>query len=162
MILCLVRLGLRAKEVADLTLDDVDWRAATIRVANTKGRRTSLLPLPKAVGQALATYLRRSRPSTADRHVFVRHFFPIGAPLRSANVICAVQKAFDRSGLDVPSRGAHTLRHTAATEMVRAGVSLKAVADVLRHRSIDTAAIYTKIDVPRLREVALPWPEVPR
>jgi len=160
MIVCLALLGLRAKEVADLTLDDIDWRAATIAIASNKVRRTSVLPLPKPVGRAIATYLRTQRPVTSARQVFVRHVIPVGQPLRSANVVCAVQKAFQRAGLDVPSRGAHTLRHTAATEMVRAGVSLKAVADVLRHRSIDTTAIYTKVDLPRLRDVALPWPTV--
>jgi site-specific recombinase XerD len=96
---------------------------------------------------------------TAVRQVFVRHFAPIGAPLTSAVVTRAVQRAFHRSGLEVASRGAHTLRHTAATAMVRAGVSLKAVADVLRHRSLDTTALYTKVDLPRLRDVARPWPE---
>jgi site-specific recombinase XerD len=160
MILCLARLGLRAKEVADLTLDNIDWRAGTITIASSKVRRTSVLPLPKPVGSAIAVYLRKQRPPTSARQVFVRHFVPVGKPLRSANVVCAVQKAFQRTGLNVPSQGAHTLRHTAATEMVRAGVSLKAIADVLRHRSIDTTAIYTKVDLPRLREVALPWPEV--
>ncbi len=160
MVLCLAHLGLRAKEVAELTLDDIDWRAGTVTIARSKARRASVLPLPKSVGGAIATYLRQSRPPTSVRHVFVRHFFPLGAPLRSANVTAAVQHGIHRSGLVVLSRGAHTLRHTAATEMVRGGVSLKAVADVLGHRSIDTTAIYTKVDLGRLREVTLPWPEV--
>jgi site-specific recombinase XerD len=160
MIMCLTHLGLRAKEVADLTLDDIDWRAGTVTIRSSKVRRTSVLPLPKPVGRAIMTYLRKQRPATSARQVFVRWMVPVGRPLRSANVTCAVQKAFKRSGLNVPSQGAHTLRHTVATEMVRAGVSLKEIADVLRHRSIDTTAIYTKVDLPRLREVALPWPEV--
>ena len=160
MILCLAQLGLRAKEVADLTLDDIDWRAGTITVRSSKVRRSSMLPLPTPVGRAITAYLRKQRPTTSARQVFVRHLVPVGKPLRSVNVICAVQKAFQRCGLDVPSQGAHTLRHTAATEMVQAGVTLKAVADVLRHRSIDTTAIYTRIDLSRLREVALPWLEV--
>src|SRR5213596_3146986 len=148
MLMCLAYLGLRAKEVAELSLDAIDWRVGTITIATSKARRASV------------AYLRHGRPPTLERHVFVRHFVPVGAALRSANVVGAVQRAFRRAKLDVPSRGAHTLRHTAATEMVRAGVSLKAVADVLRHRSIDTTAIYTTVDLPRLREVALPWPEV--
>jgi len=160
IVLCLAHLGLRAKEVAELTLDNIDWRAGTVTIAMSKARRASVLPLPNSVGRAIATYLRQSRPPTSIRQVFVRHFFPLGAPLRSANVTTAVQHAIHRSGLAVPSRGAHTLRHTAATEMVRAGASLKAVADVLRHCSIDTTAIYTKVDLSPLREVALPWPEV--
>ena len=160
MLLCLASLGLRAKEVAGLSLDDIDWRGGTITIAISKARRASALPLPAPVGRAITAYLRCGRPPTRERHVFVRHFPPMGAPLSSAVVVQAVQRAFRRAKLDVPSRGAHTLRHTAATEMVRAGVGLKAVADVLRHRSIDTTAIYTKVDLPRLREVALPWPEV--
>ena len=159
MVLCLAQLGLRAKEVAELTLDDIDWRAGTVTIARSKARRASVLPLPKSIGRAIVTYLQQSRPPTPVRRVFVRHLFPLGAPLRSVNVTNAVQHAIHRSGLAVLSRGAHTLRHTAATEMVRAGVSLKAVADVLGHRSIDTTAIYTKLDLARLREVALPWPE---
>jgi site-specific recombinase XerD len=160
MLLCLASLGLRAKEVAELSLEAIDWRAGTITIAISKARRASVLPLPAQVGRAVAAYLRRGRPLTSARHVFVRHYVPVGAPLRSAVVVQAVQRAFRRAKLEVPSRGAHTLRHTAATEMIRAGVSLKAVADVLRHRSLDTTIIYTRVDLPRLREVALPWPEV--
>jgi site-specific recombinase XerD len=159
MLLCLASLGLRAKEVAELSLDAIDWRAGMLTIATSKARRAHRLPLPAGVGRAIATYLRSGRPVTAVRQVFVRHFAPIGAPLTSAVVTRAVQRAFHRSGLEVASRGAHTLRHTAATAMVRAGVSLKAVADVLRHRSLDTTALYTKVDLPRLRDVARPWPE---
>ncbi len=115
MILCLARLGLRAKEVADLTLDDIDWRAGTLTIRKSKVHRSSMLPLPKPVGRALTAYLRTQRPITVARQVFVRHLAPMGAPLRSRAVTGAVQKAFLRAGLDVPSRGAHTLRHTAAT-----------------------------------------------
>jgi site-specific recombinase XerD len=160
MLLCLARLGMRAKEVAGLRLDDIDWSAGTIVIPVSKGRRASVLPLPRRVGTAIAAYLRRGRPATSHRFVFVRHLFPVGAPLRSATVTHAVARAFDRAAVAAPSRGAHALRHTAATSMVRAGASLKAVADVLRHRSIDTTVIYTAVDVRRLREVALPWPGV--
>jgi site-specific recombinase XerD len=159
MLVCLASLGLRAKEVAELSLDAIDWRAGTLTVATSKTRRAHRLPLPTPVGRAIATYLRSGRPRTTVRRVFVRHLAPIGAPLTSTVVIGAVRRAFLRSGLDVASRGAHTLRHTAATAMVRAGVSLKAVADVLGHRSLDTTALYTKVDLPRLRDVARPWPE---
>lgn len=158
MLVCLASLGLRAKEVAELSLDAIDWRAGTLTIATSKARRAHRLPLPATVGRAIATYLRFGRPATAVRRVFVRHLPPIGAPVTSAVVIGAVRRAFLRSALDVASRGAHTLRHTAATHMVRAGVSLKAVADVLGHRSLDTTALYTKVDLPRLREVARPWP----
>ena len=124
MLACLASLGLRAKEVAELSLDAIDWRAGTLTIATSKARRASVLPLPAHVGRAIAAYLRHGRPSTPVRHVFVRHFVPIGAPIRSAIVVNAVQRAFRRAKLEVPSRGAHTLRHTAATEMIRAGVSL--------------------------------------
>ncbi len=160
MLLCLAHLGLRAKEVARLRLDDIDWSAGTIAISVSKGRRASVLPLPRRVGRAIAAYLRRGRPPTWHRFVFVRHLAPVGTPLSSASVTHAVARAFERAAVAAPSRGAHALRHTAATSMVRAGASLKAVADVLRHRSIDTTAIYTAVDVRRLREVALPWPEV--
>ena len=160
MVSCMAGLGLRAGEVAALLLDDVDWRAGTLRVGRGKERRASFLPLPTRVGRALVGYLRHGRPQTDDRHMFVRHQLPVGQPLSSAAVTAAVRLAFTRARLTVPFKGAHVLRHTAATHMVRAGASLKQVADVLRHRSLETAAIYAKVDLATLAEVALPWPEV--
>jgi site-specific recombinase XerD len=160
MLLCLARLGLRAKEAAELSFDDVDWRAGTITIATSKARRAGVLPLPDQVGRAIARYVRFGRPATSARRIFVRHFFPVGGVLTSAVVTRTAGRAFRRAGLVVPSAGAHTLRHTAATAMVHAGASLKAVADVLRHRSLDTTAIYTHVDLVRLRAVALAWPEV--
>jgi integrase len=153
-------MGLRAGEVAALLLDDLDWRAGTLQVRRGKERRTSLLPLPAPVGRALVGYLRHGRPRTRDRHVFVRHQLPVGQPMGSPAVVAAVRQAFMRSGLETPFKGAHVLRHTAATRMVRAGTSLKAVADILRHRNLETTMIYVKVDLPKLAEVALPWPEV--
>jgi site-specific recombinase XerD len=158
MTLCMAQMGLRAGEVAALSLDDIDWRAGTLRLARGKERRTSVLPLPAKVGRAMVSYLRNGRPPTRDRRVFVRHQAPLGEPLTSSSVTAVVRCAFVRAGL--PSQGAHVLRHTAATRMVRAGASLKEVADVLRHRSIDTVMIYTKLDLTTLAEVAQPWPEV--
>jgi integrase len=153
-------LGLRACEVAALSLDDLDWRVGTLRVSRGKERRASVLPLPARVGRALVGYLRHGRPHTDDRHVFVRHQLPVGQPLGSAAVKTAVRLAFIRARLTVPFKGAHVLRHTAATRMVRAGASLKQVADVLRHRCLETTAIYAKVDLAKLAEVALPWPKV--
>ena len=155
---CLVTLGLRAGEVAGLRLNDIDWRAGTLRVATSKVRRGDILPLPARVGRAVAAYLRRGRPATKSDLVFVRHYMPIGQPLRSKDVTGTVRRAFSRAGLHLPSTGAHVLRHTTASRLVRAGVSFKQVADVMRHRQIDTTRIYTKVDWPRLGEVALPWP----
>lgn len=160
MTLCLLQMGLRAGEVAALALEDVDWRAGTMRLAKSKEHRASVLPLPASVGRALAAYLRHGRPRTPTRQVFVRHGVPRGKPITSNAVSAVVRRAFRRAGLDVPSRGAHILRHTAATRMTRAGTSLKEVADVLRHRALETAMIYAKVDLPALREVALPWPGV--
>ncbi len=157
---CLVELGLRAGEVAALRLADIDWRSGVLRIWPSTGRRCDVLPLISTVGQAVVAYLKRGRPTTADEHVFVRHYLPVGEPLRSHDVTMVVKRAFRRAGLVLPSMGAHVLRHTTASRLVRAGVSLKNIADVMRHRDIDTTRIYTKVDWPRLQEVALPWPEV--
>jgi site-specific recombinase XerD len=156
MALCLAHLGLRAVDVAGLTLDDIDWRHGVVRLGG-KPRRVSLLPLPATVGHALVAYLRGGRPATSHRGVFVRHVAPI-RPLDRGGVRAAIRRAFDRSGVPVPSKGSHVLRHTAATRMLRSGASLKDLADVLRHRSLDTTLIYAKVDLPRLSQVALPWP----
>lgn len=158
MVLCLAVLGLRAGDVAAVRIEDLDWRAGTLRLPAGKGRRISVLPLPPAVGRALAAYLKRGRPKTTDRHVFVRHYLPVGGALASRDVTHSIRRAMARAGLRLPSTGAHVLRHTAASRMIRAGAKIKEVADVLGHRDIDTTRIYTKVDWPRLAEVALPWP----
>jgi site-specific recombinase XerD len=160
MVVCMAGLGLRAGDVAALALDDLDWQAGTLRVGRGKERRASLLPLTTPVGRALVGYLRYGRPRTPERRVFVRHQLPVGQPLTSRAVSAAVRQAFTRVRLDVPSKGAHVLRHTAATRLVRAGTSLKEVADLLRHRSLETTMIYAKVDLATLAEVAQPWPEV--
>ena len=156
MALCLAHLGLRAVDVAGLMLDDIDWRRGTVRLGG-KPRRISLLPLPATVGDAIVAYLRGGRPATSHRGVFVRHVAPIRS-LDRGGVRAAIQRGFARSGVPVPSKGSHVLRHTAATRMLRSGASLKDLADVLRHRSLDTTLIYAKVDLPRLSQVALPWP----
>jgi integrase len=160
MVLCMAGMGLRAGEVAALLLDDLDWRAGTLRVGRGKERRASFLPLTAPVGRALVGYLQHGRPRSPDRHVFLRRQLPVGQAMTSGAVIAAVRQAFTRARLDVPSKGAHVLRHTAATRMARAGTSLKEVADVLRHRSLETTMIYVKVDLAALAEVVLPWPEV--
>ncbi len=160
MALCMTQLALRAIEVARLSLDEIDWRASTLQISPGKSPRASLLPLPVEVGQAITDYLRDGRPATQTRSVFVRHYPPHGAPLSSDGVRSAIRRAFNRAEIDAPSKGSHILRHTAATRMIRGGATLKEIADILRHRSIDTTAIYAKVDLPGLAEVALPWPEV--
>jgi len=153
-VLLMVRLGLRVGEVAALQLEDVDWTAGEI-VIHGKGRRTDRLPLPMDVGAALAAYVRRSRPRTQSRILFLGVRAPHG-PTGSAALQSAVRAACRRAG--VPEIGTHRLRHTAASQMLRRGSSLSEIAQVLRHRHLTTTAIYAKVDRVALRELARPWP----
>jgi integrase len=156
MVRCLVDLGLRAGEVVTIDLDDIDWEAGTLRIAKNKSRRVDVLPLPQTTGQAIATYLRVERPRTASRRVFVRHVAPVDAPIGPEVLRKIVREAYRRSGL--PHTRVHILRHTLASRMLASGSTLKEVADVLRHRELDTSMIYTKVDMVRLSAVAMPWP----
>jgi len=150
----MVRLGLRAGDVSALELDDLDWRAGEILVCG-KSKRHSRLPLPQDVGKELAAYLHRSRPAAATRKVFLRSRAPYRA-LSTTGVLAAVRSAFHHAG--ILTGGAHVLRHTAATQMLRRGASLSQIAHVLRHRSLDTTAIYAKVDYAALRTLVQPWP----
>lgn len=155
----LVRLGLRRGEVAGLGLDDIDWRAGTIRVRG-KGNCHERLPVPPDVGRRLAEYLRHARPADAQgRIVFVRHFAPHHA-LGPSRVSGIVADAARRAGLGRVH--AHRLRHTAATELLRAGASFPEIGHLLRHRRAETTAIYAKVDRDSLRLIARPWPEGPQ
>jgi integrase/recombinase XerD len=153
----LARLGVRAGEVAALALEDVDWRSGELVIVG-KGRRSERLPLPVDVGEAIVEYLRAGRPSTAqDRCLFVR----VRAPhhgLTTGGVTQVVVSAARRAGLG--QIHAHRLRHSAATEMLRAGAGLEEIGQVLRHRELLTTAIYAKVDRDALRQLARPWPEV--
>jgi site-specific recombinase XerD len=152
----LVRLGLRRGEVAGLGLDDIDWRAGTIRVRG-KGDCHERLPLPADVGRRMAEYLRHARPADAlGRTVFVRHFAPNHA-LGASRVSGIVADAARRAGLGRVH--AHCLRHTAATELLRAGASLPEIGQLLRHRRVETTAVYAKVDHDTLSLIARPWPE---
>ena len=153
MLILLARLGLRAGEVASMSLDDIAWRAGELTV-HGKGGRDDRLPLPSDVGAALAAYLR-SRPRVTTRAVFLRANAPIGAITPGA-VTWAVYNACDRSG--VPRAGAHRLRHSLATQMLAAGSSLAEVGQVLRHARVATTAIYAKVDHRTLDALVLPWP----
>jgi site-specific recombinase XerD len=155
--MCLARLGLRACEVSALTLDDIDWRAGTVTVPATKTRRADVLPLPASVARAILAYLRLGRPAAQTRQIFLRHATPAGAAGPSI-VRGAVRRAGARIGLAAALAGPNVLRHTVATRLLRSGATMKDVADVLRHRSIDTASIYAKVDIDTLRKVAAPWP----
>lgn len=155
VLLVLLRLGLRSSEVAILTLDDIDWQAGEL-VVHGKGRRVDRLPLPVDVGEAVAGYLKRGRPTGSDRReVFLRALAPIG-PLGRGGISSIVRRACTRAGL--PEIGSHRLRHTVACEMVAAGVPLAEIGQVLRHASTTSTAIYARVDVDALRRVAQPWP----
>lgn len=158
MALCLVTWGLRASEVAALRLADFDWRSATVTIRATKTHRARMLPLTPAVGDAVARYLR-VRPSTASDCLFVRIGVLHGEAIGPSVVRSAVRLGYRRAGLPAAFSGTHRLRHTAATRLVNAGASIKEVADVLGHASLDTTAVYAKVDLVRLRLVAMPWPE---
>lgn len=154
VIITLLRLGLRASELATLSLDDIDWRAGEI-VVHGKGRREDRLPLPVDVGEAITGYLQRGRPTTTRREVFVTAIAPIAA-LQRGGVSSIVRRACVRAG--IPPVGAHRLRHTAACEMVRAGVPLTEIGQALRHHSLTSTSGYARVDVDGLRTLAQPWP----
>jgi site-specific recombinase XerD len=156
MVRCALDLGLRSGEVARLSLDDIDWEAGTITLRRTKGRREDVMPLPEATGRAIAAYLREERPKTRHRMVFARHMTPRERTIGPDLVRKTIRQAYARAGL--PHTRSHLLRHTMASRLLAGGSSLKEVADVLRHRSLNTTLIYTKLDSGRLVEVALPWP----
>jgi site-specific recombinase XerD len=154
----LSRLGLRAKEVARLRLDDFDWRLGTILLRAGKTHCERLLPLDEEVGQAVVDYLRNGRPLTSHPEVFLTNDAPY-QPLRTASAIThIVQRAMARTSLPPRPGGAHLFRHSVATELVCRGASFKQVADLLGHQSLQTTAIYAKLDLNSLLQVALPWP----
>lgn len=153
---CALDLGLRSGEVARLSLDDIDWRAGTITLRHTKGRREDVLPLPASTGAAIAAYLKDGRPKTRNRAIFVRHVAPRDQPVGPDLIRKTIRQAYARAGL--PYTCSHLLRHTMANRLLAGGSSLKEVADVLRHRSLNTTMIYAKLDSRNLIEVALPWP----
>jgi integrase len=158
ILLLLARLGMRAGEVVRLDLDDLDWRNGLVRLPIGKGRRERVLPLPQEVGAALADYLRHDRPAAQSRRVFLKAP-PTAQPFGgSAAISRLVKRRLARAGLSLPGRiGAHLLRHTAASQMANRGASFKDIADVLGHRSLQTTALYAKLDLDTLAGVALPW-----
>lgn len=155
---CLLDLGLRGDEVTHLSLESLDWHTGTLLVCSTKSKRAHRMPLPTSTGEAVADYLQQGRPSTTDRRLFVRHQAPMGKPLSVAAIRNSMNRAFTRCGLRDQFCNTHVLRRTAAARLQQAGASAKEIADVLRHRSLNTASTYVRIDVERLRAVALPWP----
>lgn len=155
VLLLLLRLGLRAGEVAALELDDIDWHTGLITV-HGKGHRVDQLPLPEDVGAAITAYLQRGRPRPCShREVFLRSLAPVEG-LGRGGISCIVRRACCRAG--VPPVGAHRLRHTLGCEMVNSGVPLPEIAQVLRHRSLTSTALYARVDIDGLRALARPWP----
>ncbi len=148
------RLGLRAGEVAALSLDDIDWRSGELRIRG-KGRRDERLPIPGDVGEAIVGYLRRGRPACTERNVFIRARAPWRG-LTQPSITDIVYRACERAGL--APVGAHRLRHTAATQMLRRGATLAEVAQVLRHHDVLTTSTYARVDRVALGELAQPWP----
>jgi integrase/recombinase XerD len=162
MVLLLAVYGLRAREVVELRLDDVDWRARVLRIHRSKTGHPLVLPLTAAVAEALAAYLRRGRPHTDVREVFVRHH---GAPVafrKSSRLYAIVRHAFEQAQIDSARRGPHVLRHALATDLVQRGFPLHAIGDVLGHQHPDSTLPYTKLALDDLRTVALEVPEFER
>ena len=153
---CAVDMGLRSGEIAHLMIGDIDWRVGTVMLRGTKSLRQDILPLPMETGQALADYLQHERPATSNPAVFVRQKEGHDHPITSAAIQKVIKRACCRIGLMHSS--AHAIRHTLACRLVENGSSLKEVADVLRHRSLNTTLIYAKLDTPKLSTVPLPWP----
>jgi site-specific recombinase XerD len=156
MVRCALDLGLRTGEIANLALTDIDWSNGTITVRRNKSRREDILPMPATTGQAIVDYLQFERPPTASPAVFTRRLPPHDVPVSSYAVHRLIRDAYHRIGLD--HGRVHALRHTLASRMLEHGSSLKEVADVLRHRSLNTTLIYAKLDSRNLLAVALPWP----
>lgn len=154
---CYIDLGLRTTEIVRLRLEDLDWREGRLRIRG-KSRRTDVLPLPTPTGRAIAAYLRAGRPHTASRALFVRHRPPHDTPATADTIRGAIRNAALRCGLAGRLTGTHVLRHTLACRLVQGGASFKAIADILRHRSLDTTTIYAKVDLAALATVAAPWP----
>lgn len=156
MLLLLARLGLRAGDVAGLRLGDIDWAQGRLRVAG-KGRRETRLPLPQDVGDAILGYLEAERLTAATDHVFLTRRLPV-RPIGTAGVRDVVWRAIERAGIRAPFRGTHVLRHSLATRLLRDGATLDTIGAVLRHRDVNTTALYAKVDLAMLRQVAQPWP----
>lgn len=157
LLLLISRLGLRIEEAAKLMLEDIDWTNGFIVIQAGKNRCERKLPLAQDLAEALLVYLRKARPKTASRHVFVHVNEPYKSYDGSAlgKVVCRILL---KSGTKRPSGGAHQFRHTAATKMVNEGASFKTIADLLGHQSLSATAIYAKLDLKNLTKVALAWP----
>ena len=159
MLMVLARLGLRSPEVIAIQIDDIDWRNGTILVRG-KGKRHDRMPLPDDVGKAIVDYIKNGRRG-ASRTLFVSHT-PPHSPFVDAQIVnTALKQAFEETGIEPPQKfvGAHLLRHSLATDMLRKGASLDEIGDVLRHRSRMSTTIYARHDIDSLRSLAPAWPK---
>jgi len=157
ILLLLARLGVRAGEVVGLNLDDIDWSTGLITIRG-KGGKPAQLPLSPDVGEALSAYLRLDRPLSATRSVFIRHRAPLVGFGNSSTISSIVMRALKHAGVESAHTGAHVLRHSLATSLLRQGGSLDEIGELLRHQSPNTTAIYAKVDIAALHTLALPWP----
>lgn len=158
ILLLIARLGLRAGEVVALELGNINWRTSELTIRG-KGQSCDRLPLPQSAGEALAIYLKNDRPECSTRRVFVRTRAPYRGFKDSTTVSTIVRRTVERSGLSTPSKGAHLLRHSLATGMLRKGASMAEIGELLRHRSPNSTEIYAKVDIEGLRSIARVWPE---
>jgi len=159
ILILLTTYGLRAGEVAQIKLDDINWRKETIHISQKKSGRDLWLPLTPQVGKAILNYLKRGRPPSKHREIFLLTCAPWN-PLTSSNIAYVVRRHIKLAELDAPHRGPHIIRHSFATHLIREGVPLKEIGDMLGHRSPESTHIYTKTATENLREVALEVPEV--
>jgi site-specific recombinase XerD len=157
MALCMNECGLRACEISHLHLRDINWRLGILNVPKSKTHRSRHLPLTPRLGQAISDYLRNGRPNSSEHGLFLRHRAPYD-PISDGIVRGALRRSYERSGA-TPWSGPHALRHTLAARLMEGGVPIKEVADVLGHTSIDTTAIYAKVNLAMLKQVAMPWPK---
>lgn len=158
ILMMLAKLGMRAGEVATLTLDDIDWRSGEMLI-RAKGRQRARMPIPPDVGAAVIAYLRDGRPKSSCRQLFLRTIAP-NVGFASGNTVTMVAKAaIERAGIHgYAHHGAHLFRHSLATELLRSGATLSEIGQLLRHESHDTTRIYAKVDIEALRTLSLPWP----
>lgn len=154
----LAKLGLRASEVAALSLDDIDWHSGSILI-HGKGRRQATMPLRHDVGAAIVAYIRYGRPASACRRLFLRTLAPHIGFASGCAITMVAKQALERAGIHgYAHHGAHLFRHSLATDLLRSGASFAEIGQLLRHRSIDSTRIYAKLDIEKLRELSLPWP----
>lgn len=154
ILLLLVTYGLRAREIAALTLDDIDWKTQRLSIPERKAGHSTAFPLSAVVGEALVDYLQHGRPETTDRHVFLRVVAP-RRPIGAAAISAIATKHIQNAGVDVPRPGSHTLRHSAVQRLVDADFDLKAIGDFIGHRSMRSTEVYAKVAVEKLRDVAM-------